>query len=83
MTITDEKIKPYLINLTSENYDVLEDTGKVNKEGQRVFKTHGHFSSVESALNKISKLLVETNKSYTVSEYVETLKQTRINLTQL
>lgn len=82
MKIIDEIIKPYSINLTSENYDVLEDTGRKDKDEKTIFKTHGHFSSAESALNKISKLLVETNKIYTVSEYVKELKETRINLSK-
>lgn len=80
MKIIDEKIKPYSINLTSENYDVLEDTGKTDKNDNSIYKTHGHFSNVESALNKIARLIVEKEVVYTIEEYVNKLKETKIKL---
>lgn len=80
MNIVDEIIKPYSINLTSENYDVLEDTGKYNKKEERIYKCHGHFSSVENALNKIAKLIVEVNKTYTIKEYIKELKEIKIKI---
>jgi hypothetical protein len=80
MKIQDNLIKPYSICLTSSNYDVLEHTNKLDKKGNEIIKSHGHYSSVESALNKVTKLIVEQDKVFTVSEYVKELKATRIKL---
>lgn len=83
MKIIDEKIKPYSINLNSDNYDVIEDTGRLDKKEQIIYKTHGHYSSTEGALNKIVKLMVEKDESvYTIKEYIEALKLTKINITE-
>ena len=79
MKIIDEKIKPYLIDVNNGNYDVLEDTFKTNKKGERIFKTHGHFSNTERALNKILKLIVEQdNNVYTIKGYIDELKKTKL-----
>ena len=80
MKIVDKIIHPYLIDLTSENYDVLEDINKVNKEGVEVFKNHGHFSSVQNALQKVQKLLVEKDKTYTISEYLSEMQKLKIQI---
>lgn len=75
MTIKDELIKPYFISKESGNYDVLEDTGKEDKKGNKITRLHGHFSTTEGALLKIAKLLVETDRVLTIKEYVEELKE--------
>ena len=75
MEIQDEIIKPYKITFSNNNYDVIETLKKFDKDGNPTFKSHGHFSSVENALAKIVKLLVEVNKTYTVKQYIEEIKR--------
>lgn len=83
MKIIDENIKPYLITHENGNYDVLEDMHKNDKKGNAVFKTHGHYSSTENALNRVVKLLVEKEeKVLTIRAYINELKQTKIKITQ-
>jgi predicted DNA-binding WGR domain protein len=81
MKIEDELIKPYYIDSDGTNFDVMEDTGYVNKAGNTMKRNHGHFSSVESALNKIAKLMVEKKDSvYTIKGYVEALREIKIKI---
>ena len=83
MEIREENIKPYFIKLkTHGNYTVLEDKFKKNEKGEDIITEHGYFSSVESALNKIAKLLVEVDRIYTVKEYIKELKEVKIKIEQ-
>ena len=80
MRIEDTVLKPYFIELSSDNYNVIETTGKQDKKGNDIFKTHGHFSNVENALKKIVKLKVEVGIVYSLSQYLEALRLTKIQI---
>lgn len=75
MIIEDPKIHPFFIKFDGMNYDVLEKTTKTSKDGdkQESSKLHGHYSSVEGALKRVCKLLVEKDRRLTISEYIEEL----------
>lgn len=67
----------YLIEVDKWNYTLLERTGKLDKNENEVFKPHGHFGSVESALIHLAKIQVlSSNDKLTVAEYIRELKDT-------
>ena len=73
MQIIDEKIKPYVVNVSSNGYALEEDTGK-NEKGEIKYRNHGYFSSLESCLWKIIKLKTESkNVTMNLKKYVKKL----------
>jgi len=80
MKIIDKKLHPFSIKLVSNDYDILEDTGRVDKNKNKIFRNHGHYSSTENALKKIQKLLVEVDATYTLKEYMDELKRVKIQI---
>lgn len=72
--IIDDK---YLIEVDKWNYTLLERTGKFDKKENEVFKTHGYFQSVESALIHLAKIqVVSSNDKLKIAEYIRELKDT-------
>ncbi|MEK4108155.1 hypothetical protein NST28_29230 [Paenibacillus sp. FSL R10-2791] len=59
-------------------YMLNEYNGKQDKEGRDLYKTHGYFPSVESALQKALKLRISRSTSTTLHELiaeVESIKE--------
>ncbi len=84
MKIQDTILDPYSIEKVTMSYDIIEDTGKVNIKGEKVTRTHGHFSNTESALLKICKLkLDEVDITYSLKEYVATLREIKDEIKSL
>ncbi len=83
MKIVDEVMSPYEIHCDSNNYEVVEPTSRKDKAGNPVYKGHGYFTSVENALVKVTKLIVEVNKTYTISEYIEQINNTKSNFIKI
>ena len=52
ITIKDKSLFPYLIEVDRYEYTVKKYTGK-NKKGEPNFSVIGHFSKLESAINRI------------------------------
>lgn len=77
MRIEDPELFPYSIKKEGDNYDVVEEAGE-GKDGKKRYKTHGHFSNVSGALLKIARLKVETDKVYTIKQYIEELKAVKL-----
>jgi len=80
MKILDKVLDPYFIELSSDNYNVLEKTGKKDKKDQDVFRQFGHYTSVENALKKIQRLLVETDNVYSIKEYLKAMKGVKVQI---
>lgn len=80
MRIVDEIIKPYEIHFKAHNYIVFEDTDRLNDKEEKIYITHGYFSNVKGALNKIQKLVVEVDKKYSIKQYIEELEKTKIEI---
>lgn len=74
MRIEDSRLGKYEIRKEGLNYTVYENTGKVDKKGKELTKTHGYHSSVPRALNKIVKLMVEIDITYSLKEYLTAIE---------
>lgn len=83
MKIVDQKMSPYEIHCDSNNYEVVEPTSRTDKDGNPVYKGHGYFTSVEKALVKITKLIVEVDKTYTISEYIKQINNVKSNFIKI
>ncbi len=75
MKIKDAKLGKYEIQHDGNNYNVIENTGKIDKKGIEITKNHAYCTSVGSAIKKIVKLQVEgENDTYDLSEYVKAIQ---------
>ncbi len=75
MIIKDKSLGKYEIHHDGCSYTVCEKTNRVDKQGNDIFKSHAFCSSVENALRKVARLLIEkSDAQYTVSEYITELK---------
>jgi hypothetical protein len=75
MKIIDDTLFPYEIVIDQLNHIVQEDTGKLDKQGEQVYKNHGYFGNLESALSKVIGLkLINLEKTHTLAEYIEQYK---------
>lgn len=84
MKIEDSKMDPYYIDVMENNHTVLEKTGKEDKEGKEIVKTHGYYSSVGSSLSKISKLLaIKDESTISLEGYITKLKTIKSELLKL
>ena len=45
-----EVIEGYVIDVDSLNYTLKKDTGRLDKDGNKVYRTYGYHSSLKSAL---------------------------------
>ena len=73
MTIKDKEIAPYIIKVDENNYEVIHDTGRVDKKNNSVFTTKGYYSSMKSAVNKIIelKLINSSGEVCNLKQWVE------------
>jgi hypothetical protein len=52
------------------NFVIREYTGKQDKKGNDLFKTHGFYSTVQQALNGLVQMKVKQSTAVTLSELV-------------
>lgn len=76
MIIKDKDLGKYEIHHDGNNYSVIENTGKKNKDGDPIFKNHAYCSNVCSAINTIVKLLIEGKEEvYDLKGYLYALRE--------
>lgn len=68
----------YFIDKDSLCYALKEVTGRMTKEGEDVYATHGYFNSLEAALNKLRHIRVEAQlqtDEISLSDYIKEIKE--------
>lgn len=50
----------YYIKVSPYSYDLIQQTG-TDKEGNAVYKTYGYFSSIDGALKRLVRILVDNS----------------------
>ena len=84
MKIIDKKIAPYEIHVdTVGNYTVVMEMPNKSNKGETVYTDKGYYTSMENALNKITKLMVEKEEVFTIKEYVDQITDVRDSLINL
>ncbi len=71
--ILDPIISPYKIYVDVNQYMVVDKDKK--NEADLMEKSYGYFSKLSFALEKIVKLKIVNNKSYTLKEYIAEYNQ--------
>lgn len=56
------------------NFFIKELTGKQDKNGNDISKTHGYYSTVQQALNGLLQLKVKQSTAVTLSELISEVK---------
>lgn len=74
MKIKDKLLKPFEIHGSANGYSVEEKTKNKNAKGDRLYRNHGYFSSVESCVLKVCKLKTESKDTITLKEYVKSIR---------
>lgn len=71
MTIQDELLHPYHIQVDAESYNVMESYK--TEKGKDTSKCHGYFSKIENAILKIVHLKMNTNdgKVMPLRDYID------------
>lgn len=76
MKIFDHTLLPYEINIDANNFTVEENTGKLNKENESIYRNHGYYSSLLSAISKVISLKLHAiDESLTLKEYIHKYEQ--------
>lgn len=82
--IIDDMLDPFYIEISENNHTVLENTGKKDKKGELIIKTHGYYNSVGGSLNKINKLLtLKDEDDLTLSGYITKLNTIKEELLKI
>lgn len=83
MKIIDKAIKPYEIHINNNSYNVEEFTGNTDKKGNEITKNHGYFTSIQSAVEKIVKLKVNSNDDIvSLNEFLGRYKSLKESISQ-
>lgn len=83
MVIKDELMNPYFVSFDAKlgAYNVMEDTGKWDKNFNAITKAQGYYSNLDHALRKIiemksgDNLAQEHGDQVTLAQYLEELRK--------
>jgi hypothetical protein len=65
------------VEADERQYMLNEYNGKQDKDGRDIYKTHGFYPSVESALQKVLKLRISRSTSTTLHELLAEVESIR------
>jgi len=57
------------------SFIIREYTGKTDKQGKKLCKTHGYFNSIQAAVKHIVKMKVKESTANTLSELIQDVER--------
>lgn len=85
--IIDKALEPYEIHIDAHNYALMEATNNKDKKGNIIYRNHGYFRNIESAVLKVvkiktdEKVIIATLQGY-IAQF-ESVKNEIINALKL